>query len=174
MRTSATPHADAFSTRSLSTRLAIAFVPTAAGLLTKPPWCRLCRKALAPSAPPRCARRGRLLGTTPKGSRIKVAGRSHIRCGFDTKRWVRVERCRFAGCQCHVAEACLGGPESLCGDGYHGLRCGECSNGYYKISSRCTKCGSNVLNYSPHCACDVRAATSRILQMANHEGPRGY
>ncbi len=97
MRTSATPHADAFSTRSLSTRLAIAFVPTAAGLLTMPSWCRLCRKALAPSAPPRCARRGRLWGTTPKGSRIKVAGRSHIRCDFDTKRWV--ERCRFAGCR---------------------------------------------------------------------------
>jgi hypothetical protein len=97
MRKSATPHADAFCTGSLPTRFAIAFVPTAAGLLTMPSWCRLCRKALAPSAPPRCARRGRLWGTTPKGARIKVARRSHIRCGFDTKRWVL--RRRFAGCR---------------------------------------------------------------------------
>ena len=35
-------------------------------------------------------------GTTPR-SRIKVAGRLHIRCTFDTERWV--QRCRFAGCQ---------------------------------------------------------------------------
>ena len=46
--------------------------------------------------------------------------------------------------KCHVAEACLGGPESLCGDGYGGLRCGECSKGYYKISSRCTQCTSST------------------------------
>ncbi len=46
--------------------------------------------------------------------------------------------------ECHVAEACLGGPESLCGDGYDGLRCGECSDGYYKISRRCTRCSSNA------------------------------
>ena len=46
--------------------------------------------------------------------------------------------------ECHVAEACLGGPDSPCGDGYHGLRCGECSDGYYKISSRCTRCGSKA------------------------------
>ena len=64
MRKSAAPHADTFSTGSLSTRLMIAFAPTAAGLLTMPSWCRLCRKALAPSAPPRCTRRGRLWGTT--------------------------------------------------------------------------------------------------------------
>ncbi len=56
-----TPHADKFSTLSLASScrsvridLAIAIVPTAAGLLTMPFWCGLCRKALAPSAPPRC------------------------------------------------------------------------------------------------------------------------
>ena len=48
--------------------------------------------------------------------------------------------------KCHVAEACLGGPDSLCGDGYHGLRCGECSDGYYKISSHCTRCSSNAFS----------------------------
>ena len=66
MRESATPHADAFSTWSLSTQLVIAFVPAAAGLLTMPSWCRLSRKALAPSAPPRCTRHGHLVAHNPK------------------------------------------------------------------------------------------------------------
>ena len=44
--------------------------------------------------------------------------------------------------ECHLVEACLGGPSPLCGDGYSGRRCGQCSAGYYKMSSGCMQCTS--------------------------------
>jgi hypothetical protein len=46
--------------------------------------------------------------------------------------------------KCHVAEACLGGANSSCGDGYSGRRCGQCSIGYYKMSSHCRQCSSHA------------------------------
>ena len=46
--------------------------------------------------------------------------------------------------KCHVIEACLGGQDSLCGPGYRDNRCGECADGYYKMSRSCRECSSDV------------------------------
>jgi hypothetical protein len=46
--------------------------------------------------------------------------------------------------KCHVAEACVGGLHSLCGDGYSGRHCGQCAVGYYMMSSHCRQCSSNA------------------------------
>jgi hypothetical protein len=45
---------------------------------------------------------------------------------------------------CHYDDACLGGSDSACGDGYGGLRCGQCADGWYKLSQRCRRCGSTA------------------------------
>jgi hypothetical protein len=36
---------------------------------------------------------------------------------------------------------------TLCGDGYTGVRCGECSSNFYKINGVCKKCGSETLKW---------------------------
>ena len=46
--------------------------------------------------------------------------------------------------KCHVDEACPGGPDSNCTEGYSGRRCGECSVGYYTMSNVCRQCGSQA------------------------------
>ena len=46
--------------------------------------------------------------------------------------------------KCHVAEACLGGLDSLCADGYSGRRCGQCVVGYHKITGLCRECSSQT------------------------------
>ena len=45
--------------------------------------------------------------------------------------------------KCQTEEACLGGPQSLCAEGYTGLRCGECADGWYMFGRQCEKCGSD-------------------------------
>ena len=44
--------------------------------------------------------------------------------------------------RCHIAEACLGGPESRCGDGYTARRCGQCADGWFSYVGSCLPCGS--------------------------------
>ena len=44
--------------------------------------------------------------------------------------------------QCPVRESCLGGMETKCAEGYTGILCAVCSEGYYKIISNCQKCPS--------------------------------
>ena len=46
--------------------------------------------------------------------------------------------------RCHVAEACLGGPEALCADGYTARRCGRCADGWYSYVDFCKPCGTSV------------------------------
>ena len=41
---------------------------------------------------------------------------------------------------CPVPEACLGGMESKCSDGYEGPLCAVCSKGHYQLLKRCRKC----------------------------------
>ncbi len=45
--------------------------------------------------------------------------------------------------QCHIAEACVGGPESLCADGYTARRCGRCTDGWYSYVGSCKTCGTS-------------------------------
>ena len=45
---------------------------------------------------------------------------------------------------CHYKDACLGGADSACGVGYSGLRCGQCADGYFKLSQRCRQCFSTA------------------------------
>jgi hypothetical protein len=45
--------------------------------------------------------------------------------------------------QCHIAEACVGGPESLCADGYTARRCGRCTDGWYYYVGSCKPCGTS-------------------------------
>jgi hypothetical protein len=44
--------------------------------------------------------------------------------------------------RCKPQRACQGGPESLCQEGYSGLRCGRCSDGYYSLGQDCADCGA--------------------------------
>ena len=44
--------------------------------------------------------------------------------------------------KCHVEAACVGGQDSLCGDGHSGRRCGQCSDGYFKMARLCKQCSS--------------------------------
>ena len=41
---------------------------------------------------------------------------------------------------CPVKDACLGGMESPCSEGYEGPLCAVCSEGYYQMISTCQKC----------------------------------
>ena len=45
--------------------------------------------------------------------------------------------------QCQVEEACKGGLDSPCENGYEGPICSVCSSGYYKVLQICTRCPSN-------------------------------
>ena len=45
---------------------------------------------------------------------------------------------------CQVEEACQGGLDSPCGDGYEGPICSICSTGYYKQFQTCTRCPSTT------------------------------
>ncbi|PFX28034.1 hypothetical protein AWC38_SpisGene7289 [Stylophora pistillata] len=45
---------------------------------------------------------------------------------------------------CQVEEACKGGIDSPCGDGYEGPICGICSAGYHKESQACKRCPSTT------------------------------
>ena len=45
---------------------------------------------------------------------------------------------------CQVEEACPGGLDSPCGDGYEGPICGICSTGYYKQFQTCKSCPSTT------------------------------
>ncbi|KAI9136095.1 hypothetical protein BKA69DRAFT_1106188, partial [Paraphysoderma sedebokerense] len=45
---------------------------------------------------------------------------------------------------CIPASACTGNLESQCEAGYTGVRCGECSDGYYKLNGSCKQCKSDV------------------------------
>ena len=43
---------------------------------------------------------------------------------------------------CPIAEACLGSLNSTCSQGYEGPLCGVCSQGYFKLLTKCRKCPS--------------------------------
>lgn len=43
---------------------------------------------------------------------------------------------------CPVAESCLGSLDSTCSQGYEGPLCGVCSQGYFKLLTKCQKCPS--------------------------------
>ena len=45
---------------------------------------------------------------------------------------------------CQVEEACQGGLDSPCGDGYEGPICSICSTGYYEQFQTCTRCPSKT------------------------------
>ena len=46
--------------------------------------------------------------------------------------------------RCQVEEACRGGLDSTCGEGYDGPLCAVCSSGYYKQLKSCAKCPSRA------------------------------
>ncbi len=50
--------------------------------------------------------------------------------------------------RCHIAEACIGGITSACGDGYEGNRCGRCADGWYMYSRLCACCGADAAVYA--------------------------
>ena len=39
--------------------------------------------------------------------------------------------------KCVPFEACLGGDENICADGYTGFKCGECVSGYTHKNGKC-------------------------------------
>ena len=43
---------------------------------------------------------------------------------------------------CPIAGSCLGGMKSSCSEGYEGVLCAVCSQGYHKVISSCQKCPS--------------------------------
>ena len=43
---------------------------------------------------------------------------------------------------CPVAESCLGSLDSTCSQGYEGPLCGVCTEGYFKLLTKCQKCPS--------------------------------
>ncbi|KAI9136092.1 hypothetical protein BKA69DRAFT_154614 [Paraphysoderma sedebokerense] len=45
---------------------------------------------------------------------------------------------------CIPAAACTGNLEYQCKIGYTGVRCGECTDGYYRLNGTCKKCNSDV------------------------------
>lgn len=42
---------------------------------------------------------------------------------------------------CEPKSSCTG--DNTCLEGYAGIRCGECADGYYRLSGRCTECPDN-------------------------------
>ena len=45
--------------------------------------------------------------------------------------------------RCRPTKACQGGPQSHCHEGYSGLRCGHCSDGWYMLGQECEQCGAD-------------------------------
>ena len=55
--------------------------------------------------------------------------------------WTESEASRdVVKCSFPAEERCLGGTRSLCGIGYEGRGCGECSSEYYQEGSKCAAC----------------------------------
>jgi hypothetical protein len=50
--------------------------------------------------------------------------------------------------RCHTPDACLGGAESGCAEGYDGNRCGQCADEWYMYSRKCMPCGSDAIAYT--------------------------
>jgi hypothetical protein len=44
--------------------------------------------------------------------------------------------------QCHQRDACLGGPDSTCQEGYSLRRCGTCSEDWYSVGGVCHQCST--------------------------------
>ena len=50
--------------------------------------------------------------------------------------------------RCHITEACLGGSNSTCADGYTAHRCGQCADAWYSHVGYCMPCGTSSTVYA--------------------------
>ncbi len=57
--------------------------------------------------------------------------------------------------RCHVAEACPGGSDAVCSDGYTARRCGRCADGWYSYVDFCKPCGASNAVYTLNAAAVV-------------------